>query len=220
MCAPLLAAVPWLASLFGGAGAAAAGGTAAAAGTAAAGTAAAAAAGTAAAGAAAAGTAAATLTSAQILSLAAAAVSAGTAVAGSLQAASMAKATGKVNQRIADAVAADTIHKGNKDAQEVARRAALLKADQRSTMAARGLDLTTGTPSDILDQTDFFGEIDAEQTRYNARKDAWSVENQGRNVAATAAANTAAARGKAAGTLLSSGGVIADRWYQFSTSAG
>jgi hypothetical protein len=94
----------------------------------------------------------------------------------------VAKQVGRNNQIMAEYAAQDALRRGEEDAQKVRQQADQLKGRQRALMAAKGLDLTEGTPADILDQTDFFGQTDI-------------------------------ATMSAFGTLLGSGGQVADKWY-------
>jgi hypothetical protein len=97
------------------------------------------------------------------------------------------------NAKMAEYQAADALARGEQDAINVRRKAAAIKADQRTTMAARGLDLGAGTPLDLLDQTDYFGAQDVATARGNAGKEAYALRAQGNNFSTQAAASRAAA---------------------------
>lgn len=118
------------------------------------------------------------------------------------------------NAQIAEYQAKDAEARGEKEAQDIARRASLLKGTQRATMAARGLDLTSGTPADLIEQTDFFASIDQATARTNARKEAWGKRAMGANYRAEAAGYSPLL---SAGTSLLGGATsVADRWLRYS----
>lgn len=97
------------------------------------------------------------------------------------------------NAKMSEYQAADALARGEQEAMAVRRKAAAVKADQRTVMAARGLDIGTGTALDLLDQTDYFGATDVATTRGNAGKEAFALRSQGVNFQTQAAASRAAA---------------------------
>ena len=52
---------------------------------------------------------------------------------------------------------------------------------QQAAMAANGLDITQGTPLDVIEDTAAMGELDSLQTRYNYERKALSYESQANN---------------------------------------
>ena len=185
-----------------------------AAGTAAAGTAAA---GTAAAGTtAAATTAAATgLTNMQMLQLGLSAGSGIMQFVGARNQASAMEQVARNNQTMAEYAAADAQRRGEEDAQAVQRRAAQLRGTQRSMMAARGLDLASGTPAELIDQTDFFAEQDTATARMNARREGWAIRADAANQSYAARQQASGMRLSGAGSLLGSAMSVADKWTTY-----
>ena len=185
-----------------------------AAGTAAAGTAAA---GTAAAGTtAAATTAAATgLTNMQMLQLGLSAGSGIMQFVGARNQASAMEQVARNNQTMAEYAAADAQRRGEEDAQAVQRRAAQLRGTQRSMMAARGLDLASGTPAELIDQTDFFAEQDTATARMNARREGWAIRADAANQSYAARQQASGMRLSGAGSLLGSAMSVADKWSTY-----
>lgn len=100
---------------------------------------------------------------------------------------------------------------------EVQRKAAAVRGAQRVGLAAHGLDLTYGTAQDLQDQTDFFGQADANTVRHNASKEAWSRRAQGANYSAEANATKPWLAGGS--TLLAGAGQVADKWYSYGRKA-
>lgn len=193
MCVPAIAAA--LPAVFGSA--AATGATAAAATTAAAGTAATAAG----------------LTTAQMVSLGLSAAGTGLSAVGAYNQARTGKAVAEANAQNAELQAQDALRRGEKDAQEIQRRAASFKSSQRVSLAAKGLDLGYGTAADLQDQTDFFSQQDVATARTNARKEAWNLRAQRNNYQMEAAASRPWM--SSGGTLLAGAGQVASRWYGY-----
>lgn len=132
----------------------------------------------------------------------------------------MAKQVGRNNQIMAEYAAQDAQRRAGEDALKVQQKASQLKGSQRATMAAKGLDLGVGTQADLLDQTDFFGAIDAATTRSNGNRDAWSAREQGRNARAQGDASARQANLSAFSTLLGTAGSVAGKWYDYGRKPG
>jgi hypothetical protein len=124
------------------------------------------------------------------------------------------KAIAKNNAVMNEYAAQDAERRGEKDAQEVQRKAAALRGRQRSLMAARGLDLNVGTAADIVDETDFFAREDVATARTNAAKEAWRYRVAGQQGMSVASAESQQANLKSFSTLLGAAGSVEDRWYQ------
>lgn len=147
------------------------------------------------------------------IALAASAIGGTMSAVGAYQQGQVAKATGRNNQIMAEYAAKDSIRRGDEQANKIQQQARALKGSQRASMAAKGLDLNVGTSAELQDQTDFFGDTDASTARFNASRDAWSSRAGGAN--ARAQGDAAARQGnlQAFGTLLSTGGQVASKWY-------
>ena len=118
------------------------------------------------------------------------------------------------NAKMAEYAALDTQRRGEQEAADIQRRGASLKSSQRVSLASKGLDLSYGTAADLQDQTDFFTQSDVATARTNTNKEVWSARAQGQNYVNEG--NAARANGKAAavGSLLSTAGAVAGKWYQ------
>jgi hypothetical protein len=88
------------------------------------------------------------------------------------------------NAKVADWQANDALERGNQAVEDHMRKVAALKGTQTASMAARGLDLSAGTPLNILSDTDYFGQIDANTIKANAAREAWGYKVQGNNASA------------------------------------
>lgn len=118
------------------------------------------------------------------------------------------------NAMVAEWQAQNAQKRGDWEAAQIRRKAAAVKGTQRAEFGARGLDLTYGTPADIMDQTDFFSETDVATTRTNAANEAWAYRAQKANYQAQARSSNPWMAG--AGALVSGAGKVADRWYAYS----
>lgn len=159
------------------------------------------------------GASAAALTTTQTVMLALSAGSAVMAGAGAYQQSQTAKATAENNARIGRIQAQDAIKRGDDEAAKDMRQVRQAVGAQRAAYSARGLDIASGTPADVILQTDFFGQVDAATARTNARKEAWGYENQ--SAAYQAEADSQNPMLAMTGSLLGSAGTVADRWYSF-----
>lgn len=124
------------------------------------------------------------------------------------------------NATLAERQAQVAMEKGRFEVDQLRRSTAGLKGSQRATMAARGLDLTSGSPAEILAGTELMGEIDVQQAQVNAVREAWGYRTQKTNLeneARTKRANASAIKpGMAAATsLLGSATSMASSYYSF-----
>lgn len=129
-------------------------------------------------------------------------------------------AVSRNNQKIAEWQAQNEIAKGQEAEIEQRRRISALKGSQRAGLAAKGLDISTGSALNILTDTDYLGELDVANIRSNAERAAWAARVQGSNEAANAELLTMRAEAEnplmaGAGTFLSGAGSVAERWYTY-----
>ncbi len=153
------------------------------------------------------------MTAMQMISLAA---SAGSAVMGAKAAydqSKFSKGMAKYNAGVADNQAADALNRGEKESQRARAQARQLVSAQRSGYSARGIDIGEGTAADVIDQTNFFGEVDAGTARTNSRREAAGY--QARSTGYSLQADAENPGMAAAGSLLSSASSVADKWYRY-----
>ena len=149
------------------------------------------------------------------LAITATAVAGGATAYGQYQQGQVNKQVAYNNARMAEYAAQDAQRRGEETAIKAQQRARQVKGAQRAAMAARGLDLGTGTAAELQDQTDFFGETDASTARFNASQDAWSSRAQRDSLRAQGRAAARQANLQAFGTVLGSGGQVADQWHRY-----
>ena len=159
------------------------------------------------------GTVAAGLTTAQTLALASSAASTTLSVASAYQQSSTAKAVAQGNADRAQMLAADAMARGDKQAMLARQRGGQVESAQRAALSARGLDLSEGTPNNILGQTDFFTQSDEATARTNGRREAASDIAQSRSFQGQADAVNPGLQ--IAGSLLGSGSSVADKWAAY-----
>lgn len=129
------------------------------------------------------------------------------------------------NAELADWQARDALARGDRNASQSRMKTRQLKGTQRARMAANGVDLGEGSALSILDDTDYFGEIDAGTIKDNAAKEAFALRAQAAGLRIDSANYGARAAMERPGTaaltsLLTSGGKVADRWYSADPARG
>jgi len=124
-----------------------------------------------------------------------------------------------INAGIAELGAQNEILRGQREEQSVRLRGASLKGAQRASMAANGVDMTSGTAQQILTSSDYFTESDANTVAANAVKSAFGyrsqavgLQNQARS--ARASASTISPVMAAVTSLIGSSGQLSSSWYQ------
>lgn len=125
-----------------------------------------------------------------------------------------AQAVASNNARVAELQAEDALKRGDQKAMEAQRRARMVASAQRAAYSARGLDISGGTPGEVIDQTDFFGQSDAATARTNSRKEAWAARVAQGNYQTQASASDPS--GAFGATLLANAPAVAGRWYSYS----
>lgn len=113
---------------------------------------------------------------------------------------------------------ADAIRRGQREAGNSRLKYAALKGSQRARLAANGVDVNSGSASNILQDTQYFSDVDAATTQDNAIRQAWGFEVQKTNDLANGEllqgrANAEVPWKAAVGSLLGNGMTVSDSWY-------
>lgn len=124
------------------------------------------------------------------------------------------------NKQYANWQAEDAIRRGQKATVATQLKTRQLKGAQIARMAENGIDLGEGSALNILTDTDFMGAIDANTVTDNAAKEAWMYRTQASNYGGNAdllrmRAKSSNGLGAATGTLLTTAGHVASRWYDW-----
>lgn len=133
-------------------------------------------------------------------------------------------AVASANAKTAEFAAQDAQDRGIREAEALGIQQNALRARQRATMAANGLDLASGTPQAVQDTADFYGLQDIETTANNANREAWSLKSRGQNFRTDAAMQSARAGAispfsSAATSLLGSAATISSKWLDRTPTA-
>lgn len=152
----------------------------------------------------------------------------GLQVVGGLQQAKAAEAQARYqaaiahnNQIIANRNADDSRKRGEEAAQEQLRKTSALQGRQRAVMAAFGLDIASGSPLDVLEDTASYGTLDALTIKNNAERQAIGYSAQAMNFEAEgnmanmrASSIRSAAPIQAFSTALGGFQSVASNWYR------
>ena len=98
------------------------------------------------------------------------------------------------NAVLADAAAVDAVQRGGEEANKVLREGRKIAGQQRLAAAASGVDVKTGAPAQLVDETDFFADLDATTVRNNAARAAWGNRQEAQDYRSSAAMNRAVAK--------------------------
>jgi hypothetical protein len=125
----------------------------------------------------------------------------------------------KYQQKVAQGQARDAIDRGQAAEDAHRRKVAQFAGKQRATMGASGVELTSGSFADVLQDTAMLGELDALTIRSNAQREAYGYQSQAAVSGYEASAAKTAGWMNAGGSLLSgasnlaSGNLVHPRHY-------
>lgn len=107
----------------------------------------------------------------------------------------------QANQKAENARILDAMNRGDVEVRDAARRQGQLMGAQRAAMAANGIDVSFGSPSDILADTAMYGREDQMTIRENTRREIMGYDIN----AANFGAQRNAAKSAATGALIAGG---------------
>ena len=87
----------------------------------------------------------------------------------------------RINARLANMSAESALRQGEKQQQQVMKQTAKLKGAQKTGYAANGIDLKSRSVQNVLNETDYMGEVDSNQAAANALTKAWDYRLQATN---------------------------------------
>jgi hypothetical protein len=124
------------------------------------------------------------------------------------------------NATVAEWQAQDAEKRGQDDAARARRENSQRRGAQRVALAANGLDLNEGSALSLLDDTEYFGQVDQKTIADNTSREAWALRTRSQNFADASAVHKTAAGNinpnLAAGTsLLSSAASVGKRWEAY-----
>jgi hypothetical protein len=109
------------------------------------------------------------------------------------------------NARIADEQARDAVRRGAYEELKFRRQAAILQGQQRSMLAASGVEVDTGSPLAIQDASRREADQDAAVIRFDAEREAWAHGVQATNYRNAASAARAEGRNAMTAGLIGAG---------------
>lgn len=129
------------------------------------------------------------------------------------------------NARLSERQAQIAMDQGQAQEDQLRREGAVAKGAARQTFGASGVKVGYGTAQEVEDSIDTFTDLDVEQTRLNATREAFGYRLQGINQTAEAGAARASAAGSSPGTaaftsLLSSASSMASSFSNYSKASG
>jgi hypothetical protein len=98
------------------------------------------------------------------------------------------------NAKIATRQAEIAAQNGAQEERETRRRGLAVAGAQRAAYSANGLDISSGSPLDVLTDTGRQSELDALQVRRNAANEVWGYQAQSTNYSNQANASRATAK--------------------------
>lgn len=122
------------------------------------------------------------------------------------------------NAAVAQNAATYARQAGEVQAQAADRQTAALIGRQKAGFAASGIDVNTGSPLDIQSDTARFGRLNDLTIRNNAARQAWGYQATGNLETAQAQNYQTAATTSAIGSLIGTGGSVANKWQSFQTA--
>lgn len=126
--------------------------------------------------------------------------------------------TAKANAAYTDLQAADAASRGSIAERDRRTETTVRKGRARNAFAANGVDLSTGSPVDVVNSIEATGEQDVRTIRENTRREVTGFRMQGANYRAVAGSmNPWLSAGASA---LGGAGLVADRWYSYRNAGG
>lgn len=121
----------------------------------------------------------------------------------------------KVQARMSEDQARDAIDRGAVAEAEHRRKVSQFKGQQRSVLAASGVELDSGSASDLQADTAMLGELDALTIRNNAEREAYGYRSNAASSRFEGAQAQRAGTMSAGGTLLGGlgGELVSSKWY-------
>lgn len=133
------------------------------------------------------------------------AVSAAVSTASAVDQGERESAINKANVRMADQQNEDALRRGGIEEDRQLAKMRQIRGQQAAILGASNVDITTGTPALVLDQTTTLGSQDALTIRSNAAREAFGYSVESMNYAARADNSKAAGYATGLSTLLAGG---------------
>lgn len=87
----------------------------------------------------------------------------------------------RINAQLANMSAESALRAGEKQQQQIMTKTSKLKGAQKAAYGAAGIDLSSRSAQNVLNETDYMGEVDRNQAAANALTNAWGYRLQATN---------------------------------------
>lgn len=87
----------------------------------------------------------------------------------------------RINAQLANMSAESALRAGEKQQQQIMTKTSKLKGAQKAAYGAAGIDLSSRSVQNVLNETDYMGEVDKNQAAANALSNAWGYRLQATN---------------------------------------
>ena len=87
----------------------------------------------------------------------------------------------RINAQLANMSAESALRAGEKQQQQIMTKTSKLKGAQKAAYGAAGIDLSSRSVQNVLNETDYMGEVDRNQAAANALTNAWGYRLQATN---------------------------------------
>jgi hypothetical protein len=111
------------------------------------------------------------------------------------------KQLAEFNAKLSDMQAADSIERGENQAQLINKQAGFMVGSQRAVFAANGVEVDSGSAAEIQRDTRRMARLDAMMSRNNALREAWGYKAQALNYRMQGSLGQAAANLNAQNTI-------------------
>lgn len=115
------------------------------------------------------------------------------------------------NSRLSEFFAADSLKRGDTEAEFVKKRGNQIVGAQRASFAAQGIEVDSGTAMAVQEETTKMAELDALTVKNNAWREAWGFKVEASNASFSGRFAALGARNEGRSTLLT-GGINAARY--------
>ncbi len=139
--------------------------------------------------------------------------SAGFSAYSAIQQGDQAQASAEYNARVQENEATAIRNQGIEAENDQRRKTAQAQSRQRAALAASGVDITSGSAANILEDTETIGEIDALRIRSNAQERADAADQGAVLTRFGGEAAKSQSIGQATGSLLSAGSSLSSKLY-------
>jgi len=114
----------------------------------------------------------------------------------------------------AEKQAQDVIRRGFKEASLYKKKVKQMQGSQKAALAAQGIEISSGSAYDILEETAVMSEVDAMTIKNNAYLEAYGLKAQAINIRAQGRFDQISAKAKATSSLITGGLKAAGNFYE------